>query len=525
MCATVEGIVGFNHLKLAGFLQRCAVVFSILYGMTAYPLQAQTQQFSNTTAGTISNSATPCNAALIRNFTVSSSFTVQDVNIGVVAAHAYREDMVMALVSPAGTSVTFNSGTGGAALNFNVLLDDAAATPLTGHSANDTAASSASAPPYQRTFAPTSALSAFNGQSAQGTWQLLICDTFADDNGTFYRADLYLTKAARIPGTPPVLSCPVGQTSLDWDGISWTAGSTSNSYALANIGSTNITLTNPGTWQNSAIYGGQSPARQNGVTGGLSPAQFSLFLFTDFANQAQTASTTITLPVAVPGAQFRIFDVDFFAGQFADKVTVTGSFGGTAVTPTITNGATNSTAGNSAIGDAISGDTSGEGNIVVTFSSPVDTILITYGNHSTAPANPGVQAIALHDILFCNPQALVTLAKSSSIIQDPVNNALNPKAIPGAIVRYCLLASNAGSAGATATQIKDILPAALVYQPGSMRSGTSCVAAATIEDDNAIGTDENDPIGANISANMITANVNSLTAGSSIAIVFEMLVP
>jgi uncharacterized repeat protein (TIGR01451 family) len=48
--------------------------------------------------------------------------------------------------------------------------------------------------------------------------------------------------------------------------------------------------------------------------------------------------------------------------------------------------------------------------------------------------------------------ALVTVAKTSRVVSDPVNGTTNPKAIPGATVEYCITVSNA-SGGATATNV------------------------------------------------------------------------
>ena len=112
------------------------------------------------------------------------------------------------------------------------------------------------------------------------------------------------------------------------------------------------------------------------------PLNFSIFQIADFTSQAGTITSTITLPTAVPGAQFRLFDIDYAAGQFADRVTVTGSFNGSPVTPNLTNGVSNYVVGNSAYGDATSADASANGNVVVTFAAPVDTIIVTYGSHS-----------------------------------------------------------------------------------------------------------------------------------------------
>lgn len=327
-----------------------------------------------------------------------------------------------------------------------------------------------------------------------------------------------------IAGTPPTLVCPVGSTIFDWDAVSWSAGSLNNNYAVTGIGTVNFGVSiQGGVFLSNATYGGQAPARQNVVTGGLTPAQYSLFEITDFTSQSGTATTTITLPTPVPGAQFRIFDVDYNSGQFADMVTVTGSYHGTAVTPILTNGVSNYVSGHSIYGNALSDDNSANGNAVVTFSSPVDTISLAYGNHSIAPANPGQQAITIHDITFCNPQVNLTVAKSSTVVSDGVNPT-NPKAIPGAVLRYCLLVSNAGSGTATGIAMSDAVPASMTYVPGSMHSGANCAAATNVEDDDNSGADENDPFGASVSGSTISAEAASLTASNSFALTFSATV-
>jgi uncharacterized repeat protein (TIGR01451 family) len=638
-------------------LRIIGTLFAFAAWLAGAPTMAQTvYTYSNTTTATISETATPCTAPLVRSFVVTSSYTVSDVNIGVRLSHSYRGDLHIFLVSPGGTSVTLQENIGGTRNNLNVLYDDSAGTSITTHTASND--SSTSGPPYQRTFSPTGSLAAFNGSNALGTWELRICDSLTGDTGAFSRADLYLTEApaasadlsltktvsssspasgasvsytltvsnagastltatgvsvsdplpagfafvsasgsgsfnagtgvwtvgtlapgasasitltgtvtatagatitnvaevaassapdpdstpanglageddyaavsftvsgTRVAGTPPTLTCPL-TTLHDWDAIVWAAGSTSNSYAIANIGTVDWTITNPGTWLNNATYGGQSPAEQNVVNGGIAGAGQSLFQLTNMASQAQSAVTTITLPTAVPALQFRIFDVDFASGQFADRVTVTGSFNGASVTPTLTNGVANYVIGNSAYGDATSADTSGNGNVVVTFTTPVDTIVISYGNHSLAPADPGQQAIAIHDITFCHPQTSLTVDKSSSIVSDPVNGTSNPKFIPGATARYCILVTNAGSATSTIVALTDTLPAGSTLVAGSLRTGTSCAGAATVEDADAAGADESDPFGMAVSGTTLTGIAASMGPAATVAFVFDVTV-
>jgi len=627
--------------------------------LASNPAAAQTTtSYSNTTTGTISETATTCTSPMVRNFTVAANAQITDVNIGVQFTHTYRGDVRATLVSPAGTVVNLITNVGTSADNLNVLFDDSAAASITTHTTND---NTSAAPPYQRNFRPEGSLASFNGQGSAGTWQLTICDSLNSDSGNFTRtdltlvtvpiapsADLSLTKSVsnaspasgasinyvlsvtnasgsaltatgvtvqdtlpagfsftsasgfgsynstsgvwtvgsippgttrtltitgtvtasagasvtnvaevsassafdfdstpansaageddydsatftvsgtRVAGTPPTLVCPVGSTVHDWDSVSWAAGTTSGSYALTAIGTMNFNIgISGGVFLNNATYGGQSPTRQNIVTGGLSPAQFSIFEIADFTSQAGAITSTIALPTAVPSVQFRVFDIDYAAGQFADRLTVTGSFNGAPVTPTLTNGISNYVIGNSAYGDATSADNSANGNVVVTFSAPVDTIVITYGSHSLAPADPGQQGAAIHDITFCRPTANLTIAKTSNVVSDPTNGTTDPKAIPGATMRYCILVTNNGSGTATGINIGDALPASTTFVAGSLRSGTTCAGATTVEDDNASGADESDPFGASIAGTTVAGTTPTLAPSSAMAIAFDVTI-
>lgn len=632
----------------------------LAFGLAANPAAAQTtSSYSNTTTGTISESATSCTSPMVRSFTVAANAQVTDVNIGVQFTHTYRGDVRATLISPSGTVVNLITNIGTSTDNLNVLFDDSAAASITTHTSNND--STATAPPYQRTFRPQGTLASFNGEGSTGTWQLTICDSLNGDSGAFTRSDLTLTtvplspyadlslaksvsnaapasgssidyvlsvtnagastltatgvtvqdtlpagftftsasgfgsyssttgvwtvgsipagttrtltitgtvtatagasvtniaeisassafdpdstagngaageddtdsasftvSGTRVAGTAPTLVCPVGTTVHDWDSVSWPAGTTSGSYALTAIGTMNFNIAiSGGSFLSNATYGGQSPTRQNAVTGGLAPAQFSIFQIADFTSQAGAITSTIALPTAVPGVQFRVFDIDYAAGQFADRLTVMGSFNGAPVSPTLTNGVSNYVIGNSAYGDATSADGSANGNVVVTFVAPVDTIVITYGSHSLAPADPGQQGAAIHDLTFCRPTTNLTIAKTSSVVSDPVNGTTDPKAIPGATMRYCILVTNNGSGTATGINIADALPASTTFVPGSLRSGTSCASATTVEDDNANGADESDPFGASITGTTVAATTPTLLPANAMAVAFDVTI-
>lgn len=652
---TMARIIGSSFAALARGHRGVAIAMALIFLpllLTNTPAQAQTvSTFSNTTAGAI-NGTTTCTAPLVRNFTVGASFTVSDVDIGILATHTWRGDMRMTLQSPAGTRVQIVNGdtnTTGNADNFNVQLSDEATGGVV--NANNVNHNGTTAPPYQNSLTPNAALSAFDGQNSAGTWRLEICDLFSGaDNGNFVRADLFLTQqpasfadlsltktvsnanpanasnvtytlsvtnagastltatgvqvrdilpagttfvsstgdgsfdsatgiwtpssiapgqtrtrtivvtvsatpgatiinsaeiiassapdsdstvnngitteddfarvnltiaGTRIAGTPPTLVCPTGNTVIDWGsgGAVWTSGQTSNTYSVANIGNIGFAVTAPtgaGTVSTAAVQ-----------SGGAATAPTTLYYVYDFATNTDAAVTIISLPTAVPGMQFQIFDVDFGANSWADLITVTGTFNGAAVTPTVTNSLANFVIANQAFGDVSSGNTSSDGNITVTFTQPVDTVTITYSNHSAAPANPQVQVIAINDITFCNPQAALSVTKISSVLSDPVNGTTDPKAIPGATVQYCILISNAGSGTATNVSAVDSIPAGVTYVAGTMRSGSNCSSAATIEDDDNADVGEPDPVQASISGATITATATSIAPAASLALTFQ----
>lgn len=257
-----------------------------------------------------------------------------------------------------------------------------------------------------------------------------------------YASRSFTVSGTPSAGTPPTLACTVGSVLQDWDLLSWSAGSTNNSYTITGIGSIAFAVTNSAS-PDATISG--SPVTSQTLTGGYAPANNVYFGY-DFTNRTDYATIAITLPTAVPGAQFQIYDVDL--GSWADKITVTGTYNGATVYPTLTNGVANYVIGHEAYGSAGAGNTTADGNLTVTFQSPIDSITITYGNHSGAASNPGGQVIGLADITWCKPYANLSVTKISSVLSDPVNGTTNPKAIPGALVDYLITISNSGVSAA-----------------------------------------------------------------------------
>ncbi|MBX9664578.1 hypothetical protein [Novosphingobium sp.] len=116
------------------------------------------------------------------------------------------------------------------------------------------------------------------------------------------------------------------------------------------------------------------------------------------------------------------------------------------------------------------------------------------------------------------PALVVT--KTSSVLSDPVNTS-NPKAIPGAALRYCILVTNPGTLAGSSISATDLLPAGITYSPGTARSGGTCATATTVEDDDAAGADETDPYGVAFQTGTLTASATTLAPGASFAITFD----
>ena len=116
-----------------------------------------------------------------REFTILSSFEVFDVNLGLNVSHIWRGDLSATLVSPQSTSVVlFSQNPFDSRDNYDVMLDEDSGNALDDGDNDDVASVF-----YDRSANPSGNLDSFNGEDAQGTWTLRICDDYGDDNGGF----------------------------------------------------------------------------------------------------------------------------------------------------------------------------------------------------------------------------------------------------------------------------------------------------------------------------------------------------
>ncbi|MCB8939829.1 MAG: proprotein convertase P-domain-containing protein [Ardenticatenaceae bacterium] len=120
---------------------------------------------------TISTSGTPSVSSVL---SISGSGTIDDINVlNLNGTHTWINDLDFNLTSPGGTEVQIMARSCSSQDNFNINLDDEAAP------------GSWPCPPTDGgTYQPSSPLSAFDGQSANGTWTLRVDDNANLDGGS-----------------------------------------------------------------------------------------------------------------------------------------------------------------------------------------------------------------------------------------------------------------------------------------------------------------------------------------------------
>ena len=137
--------------------------------------------------------------------------------------HTFVGDLVLSLTSPDGTTVTvinrLSSGGGGnSGNNFcQTILNDEAATPIQSQLA--------SGAPFTGSFTPANALSAFDGETSNGTWQLSAQDFFVGDVGSIRAFSVIITTN---PGASLSATKTVAGGFMPGDNITYTVVLTNN---------------------------------------------------------------------------------------------------------------------------------------------------------------------------------------------------------------------------------------------------------------------------------------------------------
>ena len=248
--------------------------------------------------------------------------------------------------------------------------------------------------------------------------------TFVVDN----RVDLTVAEV----GAGPTTGAP-GQTAVVTTFTVTNVGNTVQDYALsaANVvGGTLFPVPNTVTDNVDVTITGVFV--ESGANAGYQAAEDTAAFIDELAADA---SATVYVVATIPAA---LVDAD---GAIV-SLTATTANGGTAAAQGAT---TTATAG---------ADTPGS----------VDVVLAD-GTGSDDAANDG--AHSARDAYLVGSAAL-TVSKTSAVVSDPVNLAVNPKAIPGATMRYTITVTNNGGTAATSVTLRDAIPGNTTYAVGSI---------------------------------------------------------
>jgi subtilisin-like proprotein convertase family protein len=117
--------------------------------------------------------------------------SIADVDVTVNITHTFDSDVNVYLTSPSGTRIELFTDIGLDGQNFtNTTLDDEATVSIT-----------AGLAPFTGSFRPEQALSAFDGEDANGIWILEVTDDATQDNGILHDWSLTITGSEQFTTT------------------------------------------------------------------------------------------------------------------------------------------------------------------------------------------------------------------------------------------------------------------------------------------------------------------------------------
>jgi uncharacterized repeat protein (TIGR01451 family) len=162
------------------------------------------------------------------------------------------------------------------------------------------------------------------------------------------------------------------------------------------------------------------------------------------------------------------------------------------------------------------------GGVVTNDSGVADTA----GTVQTVFADGAGDTDALHDAAYSDTGAFrvqganVSVTKTETVVSDPINGAVNPKHIPGAIVQYQVTVTNAAASAVPATTISvtDVMPANVTFQPNTYGAGNG-IDLGGVAQTNAADADQG-----TFAAGTVTVTIPSLAPGASSVITFRVAV-
>lgn len=262
------------------------------------PPPLSTFTYDNTSTETL-NSQSDCNTLLSKTFNVTENFTVNDLNLGLNFDHTWRGDVRVRLTSPQGTTVTLINQTNGDNYDHqDFMLDDESANLINNNSNNNTASPNYDA---DRSAAPESPLSAFDGQNAFGTWTLDFCNV--NQGGSGGRQLTFNSARLVFDGVSSIEICNNGLDD-DGDGLVDCADGDCNNGLSVNLGAGTSICSGFSLSLTAVGSGGTSPytyAWSNGLGTGesksVSPTSTTTYTVTVTSADGCTATGQVILTV------------------------------------------------------------------------------------------------------------------------------------------------------------------------------------------------------------------------------------
>jgi subtilisin-like proprotein convertase family protein len=195
-------------------VNNCGVGSYSQASFTTANISCQTFNSSDTPVAIPDNNVAGVNSVI----NIPSTSLITDVNVSLNITHNWTADLIVKLVSPAGTEVILSNRNGADGENYtNTIFDDDATVSI----ATGTA-------PFTGTFQPDGDLSDFNGEFSGGDWLLNVSDVDLFISGTIVNWSLEICGSPQTDtdgdGIPDnVDNCPTtpntDQADLDGDGI------------------------------------------------------------------------------------------------------------------------------------------------------------------------------------------------------------------------------------------------------------------------------------------------------------------
>lgn len=380
--------LGLHRPSRSGVIARLALLGLLLAG----PAWATVYTYENTTSGTIpeltSNAACNSGSALERTFTVSESFTVSTIALGINLTHADRGQIRAILNAPDGSSTVFLTQTAASGDdpddNYDILISSNSEGGRDDGDADPTAA------PYFQRLVSLGGADFYTGNSV-GTWTLRICDRFnAGGLGTFNRARLVLSSTETAPER-----C-TSTVSYDW-------GANGDFAAFTSTTVGDITITQGTTTD--YVGAGTAPLFQTRTSAtGAHDGWYGLAMDSAAGVDNETIGLVTNFSFSQPVSQlsFMLMDVDYTAGAWEDQVHVFGyDSNGDRLPYSMSLSVAHQAAGDFVEGDTSVPSSSSDANVTYVFTGAVASLQIEYLQSDDPTTNTSFMFIGMSDFGLC----------------------------------------------------------------------------------------------------------------------------